>query len=480
LVSSARNFAARNAECIGSRLVQEPIANKLVIPSFTTSPQGAATALIGLLLPLLCLGQTAPTLPDPCATNAAAIEAVRAGSRNEASAAWWGFNAQDATDCLQSAIDSGVKKVVVPFMGTEWVVRPIRLRGNLELVFEPGVVVLAKQGEFRGKGDSLFAAADAENITLRGYGATLRMRKKDYQHSPYEKAEWRMTLDFGGCRKIAVEGLRLESSGGDGIYIGATSKQPFCEDVVIRDATCHDHHRQGISVISAVNLLIENCILSGTGGTAPEAGIDFEPNSPGERLKNCVVRNCTMADNTGAGILVYLNPLSRASEPVSLLFENCLVQGGKDIGIGVGAIRDDGPQGSVEFRNCTVLGAAGGGVYLYDKSPDSARVRFINCSWKDVGTTPAAKKDRHPPLLLDIRQTKKASSLGGVDFQDCHIYDSIDRPVLVLEGKKKQSARDIQGTITVHSPFAARTKFEPSVTNVNLKILNIPLQPKRE
>jgi polygalacturonase len=309
-----------------------------------------------LLFPLFCLGQTAPTLPDPCAANSAAIEAVRAGSRNEASAAWWGFNAEDATECLQSAIDSGAKKVVVPFMGTEWIVRPIRLRGNLELVFEPGVVVLAKKGEFRGKGDSLFAAADAENITLRGYGATLRMRKKDYQHSPYAKAEWRMTLDFTGCRKIAVEGLRLESSGGDGIYIGATHKQPFCEGVVIRDVTCHDHHRQGISVISAVNLLIENCILSGTGGTAPQAGIDFEPNSPGERLKNCVVRNCTMADNTGAGLLVYLNPLSRATEPVSLLFENCLVQGGKDTGIGVGAIKDDGPQGCVEFRNCTVIG----------------------------------------------------------------------------------------------------------------------------
>jgi len=183
--------------------------------SIPKSLHRAATALICLLFPLVCVGKTAPTLPDPCAANSAAIEAVRNGSRNDASAAWWGFNAEDATECLQSAIDSGAKKVVVPFMGTEWIVRPIRLRGDLELVCEPGVLVLAKQGEFRGKGDSLFAAADAENITLRGYGATLRMRKKDYQRSPYAKAEWRMTLDFAGCRKIAVEGLRLESSGGD-------------------------------------------------------------------------------------------------------------------------------------------------------------------------------------------------------------------------------------------------------------------------
>lgn len=433
--------------------------------------QYATIAFIYLLAPLPCVGQITPATPDRCTANPAAIEELRAGSRTDASAAWWGFSTEDATQYLQSAIDSGAKRVVVPFMGTEWILRPVRLRGNLELVFEPGVLVLAKKGEFRGKGDSLFAATDAENITLRGYGATLRMHKKDYQGKPYEKAEWRMTLDFAGCRNITIEGLRLESSGGDGIYIGATQKQPYCEDVVIRDVVCHDHHRQGISVISAINLLIENCTLSGTGGTAPEAGIDFEPNSPGEFLKNCVVRDCTMADNAGAGILVYLNPLSRASEPVSLRFENCLVQGGKDTGIGVGAIKDDGPQGCVEFRDCTVIGAAGGGVYLYDKSPDSARVRFADCSWKDVGTTQSAKKDRHPPLLFDIRRTEKASSFGGIDFQNCHIYDSLDRPVLVLEGKKKQVARDIQGNITLHSPFAPRTKFEPSVENINLKLL---------
>ena len=107
-------------------------------------------------------------------------------------------------------------------------------------------------------------------------------------------------------------------------------------------------------------------------------------------------------------------------------------------------------------------------------------MRFVNCSWKDVGTTPAAKKDRHPPLLFDIRRPEKASSLGGVDFQDCHIYDSIDRPVLVLEGKKRQSARDIQGNIAVHSPFTARAKFEPSVENVNLKLRDIPSSQERE
>ena len=175
-----------------------------MIPSYPACRQRAAASILCLLSPLFCVGQTAPTLPDPGAANSAAIEAVRAGSRNEASAAWWGFNAEDATECLQSAIDSGAKKVVVPFMGTEWIVRPIRLRGNLELVFEPGVLVLAKKGEFRGKGDSLFAASDAENITL----AALTELAKNGQY-PQEKLPAAIkTLEDGGFKFLITKAIK--------------------------------------------------------------------------------------------------------------------------------------------------------------------------------------------------------------------------------------------------------------------------------
>ncbi len=111
------------------------------------------------------------------APDQTAIAEVAAGKRTTANAAWWGFSKDDSTAALQAAIDSGAKTVVVPYMGEAWIVRPIKLRGNLELLFEPGVLVLAKRGEFQGGGDSLFTAVDAENLTIRGYGATLRMWK---------------------------------------------------------------------------------------------------------------------------------------------------------------------------------------------------------------------------------------------------------------------------------------------------------------
>ena len=220
--------------------------------------------------------------------NPEAVAQVAAGHLAIANAAWWGFDGEDATSALQAAIDSKARTVIVPYMGQPWIVRPIHLRSNLELIFEPGVLVLAKKGEFKERWDCLLTAIGLEDITIRGYGATLRMRKRDYRNPPYpEKEEWKHGLKIEGSRRIHVEGLRIESSGGDGIYIG-TGEGRSSEDIVIRDCVSHDNHRQGISVTDVKNLLVENCVFSGTEGTGPSAGIDYEPDNPRQLLVNCV------------------------------------------------------------------------------------------------------------------------------------------------------------------------------------------------
>lgn len=421
----------------------------------------------------IMLSSLAGASSSPLGSDADAVREVEDGTRDTANAAWWGFDAEDATEALQAAIDSGAKKVVVPYMGSDWNVTPITLRGDLELLLEPGVVVCAKKGAFKGKGDSLFSASNARDVSISGYGATLRMHKDDYQSEAYEPAEWRSTLDFMGCSNIQLKGLKLESSGGDGIYLGSTEEQCYCKDIVIRDVVCHDHHRQGISVVSAVNLLIEDCVMSCTGGTEPEAGIDLEPNTEHERLENCVVRNCRMIGNTGAGILVYLKAFTAESAPISVQFDRCLVQGGKDTGIGMGAIRDAGPQGNVEFSHCTVENNAGGGLYLYDKSPDSARVRFVQCAWKG-GAVDGDKPAEHSPLLLHRRRGAIAAKLGGIDFDNCYVVDDFERPALQVDADNAVPLTDVQGAIYVRNPNGAHADIGGDPDNVALQVVEWP------
>ncbi|MFH7813445.1 hypothetical protein ACH0C8_16175, partial [Acetobacter lovaniensis] len=89
----------------------------------------------------------------------------------------------------------------------------------------------------------------------------------------YQKAEWRMGLAFNGCKNITVEGVRIESTGGDGIYLGTTNQQQYCQHIRIKDVVCSDNHRQGLSVIGADDLVIENSVFANTWGTVPASGI---------------------------------------------------------------------------------------------------------------------------------------------------------------------------------------------------------------
>ncbi len=424
------------------------------------------------------------------------IEEVKKGRRTVASAAWWGFHAGDATDAVQQAVDSGAETVVIPYMGQSWIVRPIQLRSDLELVLEPGVLLLAKQGEYRGRGDSMFTMQSESNVTIRGYGATLRMRKSDYQNPPYERAEWRMGIRMYGCRHILIEGLRVESSGGDGIYVDGGRERPS-EDIVVRDCICHDNHRQGMSVICARDLLVEHCVFSHTRGTPPEAGIDFEPDSEEQYLVDCVVRNCTFAHNAGHAILVYLKPLTRHSEPVSIRFENCVSRMGspgdtpRDLadpdtmgwsGMAVGAVKDDGPQGLIEFVNCTAENSGREGAKVFDKSALSAKVRFVNCNWSNAWVS--RTRDYGGPrvsVLLELRRPELTRHLGGVDFVDCHVHDTLWRNTVVYsQNQSYLDLEDVTGTIWVHSPHAPRVRLGKTPRGVSLQVTGVQHGPERE
>jgi hypothetical protein len=246
--------------------------------------------------------------------------------RDHVSADSWGFDDQNATSAIQSAIDSGSPTVVIPYVGKPYYVDPIVLTGNQTLILEDGVVIAAREGSFRGGGDCLFSAENQENIAIIGYGAVIEMRKDDYQKKPYQKAEWRHAIFLAGCSDVLIEGVTIRSSGGDGIYIGrgrGKGKKTNCENIVVKNVLLDDHHRQGISVISARNLLIENVQIYNTSGTLPRSGIDFEPNRRDEILENCIVRGCEIAGNRGPGILFSLQNLHSESHPVSISVEDC-------------------------------------------------------------------------------------------------------------------------------------------------------------
>ena len=415
------------------------------------------------------------------------IRKVMRGDITQANAAWWGFDPQDATESLEKALGSGAKSVVIPNVGQPWIVsRELRLRSNLDLIFEDGAEVLARQGAFHGKTASLFSAANVSNITMRG-NATLRMRKSDYADPElYVKAEWRMGIKLYGCRDVRIEGLTITQTGGDGIYVGASESGPaYCENVTIRNVVCDDNYRQGISVISAVNLLIEDCVFRNTSGTVPATGLDFEPNRSHEVFRQVTVRRCVFENNDGGEMVFYGARLNKtgAREPISILFDRCRVTSSSKTGIAVGALREGAPGGVIEFRDCVIENTGQAGAYVFDKHPGAALVRFTRCAFRNVANDPPRGKSNreapgsaNAPLVVHSWRPKTVTDVnGGIEFVDCSVVDDVDRPVLIgLVQEDTKPFRDIRGRIYTDVPGTARCDLPETASAVHLEFVAGP------
>ena len=345
------------------------------------------------------------------AAAAAAEDVVKASS--------FGFDPVDSTEILQKALDSGAKKIVIDVQRSPWIVRPLFVRSNCEIVFERGTEVLAKKGEFRGKNDSLFTLRCCENVKLVGYGAVLRMHRADYAAAPYAKAEWRMSLNLRSCRNVTVEGLTLVESGGDGVYLGVDGKNGPCRDIVLRDLVCDRHYRQGISVISARNLLIERCTLRDTAGTGPAAGIDFEPNSSDEELAGIVMRDCIVTGNSGEGIQFYLGQLNAESKPLSVKIANCRSTGNSH-GFWMSHGRTHAfVRGGVDCENCTFASRNFRATYIDPAAGDAVVVSFKNCHILDFQALAAL--------------FEKAPARRDFDPADAHPFDARPGEMMQLD-----------------------------------------------
>ena len=353
------------------------------------------------------------------------------------SASLFGWNATNATVALQSAIDSGARRVVVDSMPGDWCIEPVRLRSNLELVFGENVRVRAVPGSFRKRYDMLFTGRNVTNVTVRGMaGASIEMLKRDYLDADrYIWSEWRHALAFYDSADIVVEGLSISSSGGDGVYVAR------CRNMRLERLLCSGHDRQGISVISAENLLVRRCRFCLTEGTPPQCGIDFEPNSGNEGFVSCVIEDCDFDGNFAYGALFHIPHLSDRSRPVSVLFRNCRFVNNGQGGVRVFATWDAARsvRGEICFDGCTIAGNRGGGITLASMPPEGFGVKFRDCVMDCRGCP-------QPPVVFDNGSSQ--FDFGGASFSNVMVFaDSPD--VIAFYGMTGVGVTNVAGALSV-------------------------------
>lgn len=433
--------------------------------------------------------------------DACAVKDVTEGKISVANAAWWGFDPVDSTAALQDCIDSGAKTVLIPNMGIPWIIsETIQLVSNQTILIENGTVLQAKKDEFKNIGESLIVGIGVNNIEIIGYDAVLRMNKKDYQSDKYLQFETRHIFNLMGCKNVKIAGLSLIESGGDGIILGdfgippaIRDKSVTCEDIIIQDIQSIGNHRQGLSIESAKNLLVDNCSFRDTSGTAPADGIDLEPfGVKGRVLDNIVIRNCELLRNEGGALTVNQGKMDIVSAPeVNVLFENCRFADSKQNLVWITVIYDN-PNGLIEFKDCLIENCDESGIWVSHKSSKGTKVKFTDCTLKNVAKSWQNTEDKgyddyekaDPnnwkgkqiwPIYIYSAHNEVAKTLGGVEFNNVYIEDNFNRPVLVfMENGTNYGIEDVSGIIYVDSPYEPYLRLGDKLNNVNVVVKKMP------
>jgi len=393
------------------------------------------------------------------------------------------YTATDATLALQQAINMNPDTIILR-KNSPWLIDSqitIIGKNNIDIIFEEGAVIEAKAGGFTGTTENMFWIQDSSNISLTssGAGATIKMRKADYQDpNQYTASEFRHAVGIRGGQNITLSNLEIRDTGGDGIYITGGTSQLYSENITIQNVLVDNGIRNGMSVISVDGLLVEDSQFNNTAGPDLGAGIDFEPNSPNQQLVDILIRNVELRDNQFRAFTVSTSNLTSSSAPISIRVENATMSGG-DNGIFITG-PDTYRTGSIIFDEGTIENTRLAGINAVNASVLDASGRFTmetsirNIQMKNVATETNGDELAYPIVFNDLLNKKS----GGIDFINVSIDDDRNRPYLYATAAAQVSgAADIQGDFIINNPNGTQWNLGSNLTNIRTVDSYLPVSP---
>lgn len=240
------------------------------------------------------------------------------------------------TKAIQSAIDYAnahpqKNKILIP-AGT-YLISPIFLKSNIVLILTKNTILKAVSNLLEGQ--RLVNIILQQNITIYGNGGMITMNRSDYTTGEQRHGLW-----MNNSKNVTVYDLTSENCGGDGFCIGGYEAAP-CQNIALIDCHSYNNRRNALSITNAINVKILGGVYSNSNGTAPQFGIDLEPDSKVEALENILIKGVTTSYNRGGGISIVPGNLTLGSGsnlPVTITIDSC-----KSIG--------DGRDGCIRFAN---------------------------------------------------------------------------------------------------------------------------------
>jgi hypothetical protein len=223
-----------------------------------------------------------------------------------------GFGGDD-TSVFQTALNSTASHTqILEIPAGSYNISPINFPSNSHMKVDAGVTVSANSGF--GSSDRMLNI-NSTNVTISGAGGSTSVFQmpKARAASQGDGSQYRHCLGIQNASNVTVTGIACNQSGGDGIYVSAAT------NVTITNCVFDRNYRDAGSIIGRLNHInINNNVFSNTNGTAPQAGVDLEPNNPGDFVVDVNFTDNTMVNNSGDGLAISLWTLDSSSQPVSV------------------------------------------------------------------------------------------------------------------------------------------------------------------
>ena len=389
----------------------------------------------------------------------------------------YGFDKSDSTAIIKAAIRGEEGKgntLIFRKMSGPWYVTSMmkifRIT-KLKIIFEPGFVMEAKRGVFptRNKAEKLLWLATTSDVTIIGYGATFRMSRADFVAA--KATEFNMNFQATSATRLQLFGLRLEGSGGDGIYVDKWT------DCLVQDVTIVQHYRQAVSVIDATNVVFRHCFLGQTSGAAPQDGVDFEPNHSYQALSNVVFEDCSIVDNDSNGLHMAVRHLDKTSPRIDISFTRCYFSGNSGSASYSSGEFSLGGSGYIGNRYDQ---PAQGVVRVSDSVIDGSPYQLLKSRKQGIGYTMEIdqlaainlnEKGSSPLIYLEVPSYSVNSDVGGITLKNVLMHTKAEAPWMRIQGSKSlTSLRDLHGSVTVVEPKPTEVLYKSYSTTKNIAV----------
>ncbi len=320
----------------------------------------------------------------------------------------------------------------IPAARSAYRVAPLHLRSHTTVLLDSGVVLQAREGY--AEGQKLLNIDDVSAVQIIGYGATLKMNRGEYK-----TGEYRHCLSIHGSSQVAIKGIRCQTPGGNGLYIGGDDQKPFSEAITVEDVTVDGSIGAGLLITSARNLTVRRCHFSqshaqtppsGRAGTVEKRpGIEVLGAAPEARLEQVHLEDDVTTRNSGDGLRFILSRQTARSTPVSITvlrhrdeFAGASSYFGSNEAAAGGAV-----SGLVIFQDCVSQGAQEYGAVLSFWSSSGTRVSFRGLTVIDAD---GAGSTWDNAAVAVRRGGGGRDRIGNVEFVRTTIRDTRRQPKL--------------------------------------------------